>query len=169
MNTKKIDSTALTSGVRTFSNDDFILNETTTEIKEVTISSNGVTSKIIKPKKRASKKKNKPLRNTITFKSTNFDYEDKTDILYTRYETSYHIFDFNNKTITLKAKLGTNKLQTWIYKWTKATEPYNNGYIEFTIANDKDVYQIWKSAANNIGYELRQGTKFVYYDVQRIN
>lgn len=107
--------------------------------------------------------------NILKFKSSNYDYEDKTDILYTKYETSYHDIDFNNNTITLKAKLGTNSYKTLKYKWSDFNDPYGNGYIEFKIINDKDVYQIWRSAQNNFGYEMRQGTKFVFYGVNQIN
>lgn len=105
-------------------------------------------------------------KSVLKYNSSNFDYENSKEILYTKYETTYHTFDFINKTITLKGKLGTNQWQTMVYKWSKINDPYGNGYVEFTITNDKSVYQIWRSAANNIGYEMRQGTKFVFYDVK---
>jgi hypothetical protein len=105
----------------------------------------------------------------LKFKSSNFDYEDATDILFTKYETSYHTLNFNNNTITLKSKLGTDEWKTLVYKWKGFHDPYRNGYIEFEIINDGTIYQIWRSTLNNFGYEMKNGTKYVFYDVNQIN
>lgn len=105
----------------------------------------------------------------LKFKSSNFDYEDATDILFTKHETSYHTLNFNNNTITLKSKLGTDEWKTLVYKWKGFNDPHGNGYIEFEIINDKIIYQIWRSSINNFGYEMRNGTKYVFYDVKQIN
>lgn len=112
----------------------------------------------------------RPTTNAILkYKSSNFDFEDATDILYTKYETSYHTINFNNNTITLRSKLGKNEWKTLVYKWKDFNDPYGNGYIEFEIINDKTIYQIWRSKPNNFGYEMKQGTKYVFYDVTQIN
>lgn len=107
-------------------------------------------------------------KNVIQFNSTFNDFENSTEIVKTNYEISYHTFDFDNKTITLKSKTKTGNWKTFVFQWTKITEPYDNGYIEFTIKNDKGVYQIWRSSMNNIGYEFYNKTKLVYYDVKQI-
>lgn len=107
--------------------------------------------------------------NGLRFRSTNNDFEDEMEILQTNYEISYHTFDPNNKTITMRSKLKNGQWKNFTYKWTKVVEPHNNGYFEYSITNDKGVYQIWVSAAGNIGYEFYNKTKLVYYDVQQID
>lgn len=108
-------------------------------------------------------------KNIIKFISTYNDFENSTDILETNYEISYHTFDFDNKTVTMELKQKNGGWKVATFKWKKVKEPYNNGYVEFDIVNDKGVYQIWRSSMSNIGYEFYNNTKLVFYGIQRVN
>jgi len=121
------------------------------------------------PKTVQSEKANTSSTNILKFSSSFNDYEDQVNILQTNIETSYHTFDFDNKIITQKLPLRNGGWKTTQFRWTKITEPYPNGYIEFDIVNDKGIYQIWKDAAGSIGYEFYNKTKLVFNDVKRIN
>ncbi len=104
----------------------------------------------------------------LKYRSTNNDFENESEILKTNNETTFHEFDFNNKTITMKNPTKADKWQILVFSWTNVKN-LDNGIIEFSIKNDKGVHQVWRSAANNIGYEFYNGTKLVFYDVSRIN
>ena len=107
-------------------------------------------------------------KNILKFVSKNNDFENETKILKTNYDTTFHEFDFDNKTITMKNPTIDDKWQIIVFHWT-SIKKLDNGIIEFNIKNDKGVHQIWRSSANNIGYEFYNKTKLVFYDVSRVN
>jgi hypothetical protein len=167
---KKIDSTQIQYILNQKAEAEKIKNEVSTK-KIIPKTKPKIIKKKVEPKRTKptiQKIKSTTSKNILRYKSTFNDYENETDIIETNYEVSYHTFDFDNKTITMKSRLKSGKWKTFTFKWTKITEPYDNGYIEFNIVNDKGIYQIWRSSVNTIGYEFYNKEKLVYNDVIQI-
>lgn len=99
------------------------------------------------------------------YKSSNNDLENATDIIRTTEEVTYHKFDFNSQEIELRARNKNGNWETFRYPFSEY-ERLENGIMEFKIKHPT-CYQVWVSAAGNIGYELNNGQTLVFYDIKR--
>ncbi len=102
----------------------------------------------------------------FTWKSTLNDKEINGEIIQTNHETSYHTFDFINKTVTQKSILNS--------QWITITYPMNGFYEQkgllattFVITvNDLGVNEIWFSPdVPNLGYDYSDGSRIACYEL----
>ena len=105
----------------------------------------------------------------FTFKSTQNDKEYNGVIVQENYETTYHTFDFVNKTVTQKAALNG--------QWITITYPMNGYYKESGLiastyviqVHDLGVTEIWFSPdVPNLGYDFIDGSRIACYDIVRV-
>jgi hypothetical protein len=99
-----------------------------------------------------------------TLRSTLNDHEVQGSITQTNRDTTFHIFDFIHRTVTLKAPMG-GRLLTFSY-------PMRSYYIEkgvlastyVIVVNDNGVKEIWFSPdVPNLGYDYLDGSRQAYY------
>lgn len=105
------------------------------------------------------------------FKSTNYDIEKPNVATYkTYYDVTYHTFDYDNLLVTFEGK-NSNGTQT-IIKYPMKSFYKETGLFAETwviVVGQKGVKEIWFSIqANNLGYDLEDGTRIAYYDVTQL-
>lgn len=101
-----------------------------------------------------------------TLQSTLNDNERNGHVIQTNHETSYHVFDFAGRTVTMKAQMN-GRLLTFTY-------PMKQYYVEKGIlastyvikVNANGVKEIWFSPdVPNLGYDYIDGTRMAYYEI----
>jgi hypothetical protein len=106
----------------------------------------------------------------FTFKSTLNDNEYDGQIVQTNHETTYHIFDFINMTVTQKSMLDG--------KWIAIKYPINGYYKQAGIlattyvleVNEQGVKEIWFCPeVPNLGYDFTDGTRIACYEIVKVN
>lgn len=104
----------------------------------------------------------------FTFKSKLNDNEVDGKTVQTNHETTYHTFDFVNKTITQKSPLNG--------EWVTVTYPINGFYEEKGLAATTYVIkvgtlgckEIWFSPdVPNLGYDYEDGTRIACYEITK--
>lgn len=105
------------------------------------------------------------------FVSTSNDLENETDILQTNNERTYHTFNFNENTISMKTRTADDQWITHTFKIKKSSIKESLSGLqgmEFDIDNPR-CRQIWVSSLGNIGYEFYNGQTLVFYDVKEVS
>ncbi len=100
------------------------------------------------------------------YKSTSNDLENSVDIIQTNNEVSYHTFDFNKNLITLKSKTEKGDWKLFEYPFLDY-RTFDNKSMEFDI-DSPICNQVWISSMGNIGYELKNGQKLVFYEITQL-
>lgn len=101
------------------------------------------------------------------FKSSETDVEKPGQEDYTKYEVLYHTFNLDNNTVTFEGKTSDGSNTKVIYKVQRW---YEEGLTTVGVVNEKGVKEVWYSAvANNLGYDLIDGTRLACYKISRIN
>lgn len=105
------------------------------------------------------------------FKSTNYDIEKPNVAEYkTYYDVTYHTFDYDNLMVTFEGE-NSNGAQT-IIKYPMKSFYKETGLFAETwmiVVDLKGVKEIWFSVqANNLGYDLEDGTRIAYYDLTQL-
>lgn len=103
----------------------------------------------------------------VKYKSLNYDIEKpNVDGYVTKYITTYHTIDFNNLYIKYEHTDSDGKKVSKRYPYIAVTD--EGTYFRFTI-NSFGVKSIWVSRSPyNIEYEFASGTKYVFYEISRI-
>jgi hypothetical protein len=105
----------------------------------------------------------------FTFKSTLNDKEENGQIIQTNHETTYHKFDFVNKTVTQTSPLNG--------EWITITYPISGIYEEkallattyVLVVGEMGVKEIWfNPVRQNLGYDYVDGSRIACYELSTV-
>lgn len=101
------------------------------------------------------------------FKSTLNDIEVNGRLHKTNKENTYHVFDYKNLIITY-TRFDTNTNQ-WKKTIIKMKSFYKENLYDYVIVCDDDIIkEVWFSPeANHLGYDLHNGNRWTFYELER--